>query len=63
MATRNTKTMLDKMKLTDEYIGAVVVNYGQGIMTIDDYYELNEKYVEVICRVLQRPWGDAVGGV
>ena len=55
--------MLDRMKLTDEYIGAVVVNYGQGIMTIDDSYELNEKYVEVICRVLQRPWGDAVGGV
>ena len=37
-------------------------NSGQGIITIDDFVQLNEKSVEGLCQVLQRP-GGTTGGV
>ena len=52
MATRNMKSMLSIMKLTDESVGVVVANNGQGIITIDDFAQLNEKSVEGLFRVL-----------
>ena len=45
------------MKLTDEDVGVVVANGGQGLITIDDFAQLDEKFVEDICGVLQRPGG------
>ena len=50
------------MKLTDEAVSIVVSNYGQGIIMIDDFSQLNEKYVEGLCRVPQEP-GGTIGGV
>ena len=63
MTTRSVKVMLSWMNLTYESIGVVVVNYGQGIITIDDFDHLNEKYVDVLFRVLQRPRGNTGGHV
>ena len=55
------------MKLTDEAVGVVVDNYGQGLITIDDFSQMNDKSVEGLCRVLQRPvgttWGVSNNGV
>ena len=45
MATKSVKAILYQMKLTDEDVGVVVANDGQGIIMIDDFYQLNEKYV------------------
>ena len=50
------------MNLTDEAVGVIFDNDGQGIITIDDFSQLNEKYVEGLCRVLRRP-GGPIGGV
>ena len=49
------------MKLTYESVGVVVPNDGQGLITIDDFYQLNEKYVEGLCRVLRSPIGTTGG--
>ena len=54
MSTINAKTMLAQMKLTDEAVGAVVANDGQGLIKI-----LNEKSVEGLCKVLQKSGGTA----
>ena len=32
--------------MKDEAVGVVVDNNGQGLITIDDFAQLNEKYVE-----------------
>ena len=48
MATRSANVMLSQMKLTDEYVGVVVANGGQGLINIDDFAQSNEKYVEDI---------------
>ena len=45
------------MKLTDEAVGVIVANYGQVLITVDDFYHLNEKYVEGLFRVILRPGG------
>ena len=50
-------TVLDLMKLTDEEVGVVVANDGQGLITIDDFAQLNEKSVEAIYLVVQKPGG------
>ena len=44
--------MLSIMKLTDETVGVVVANDGQGIIIIDDFSQLNEKSVEGLFWVL-----------
>ena len=62
MATRNANTMMAQMKLTDEAVGAIVANDGQGIITIDYFPQLNDKYVEGLCRFLRRS-GGTLGGV
>ena len=62
MTTISAKARLSWMKLTDEDVGVVVANGGQGLITIDDFAQLNEKFVEDICGVLQRP-GGTTGGV
>ena len=51
------------MKLTEEAVGVVVDKNGQGIVTNDDFTQLNEKSVEGIFRVLRRPGGTTEGGV
>ena len=55
MTKRSAKVMLSRMKLTYETIGVVVTNDGQGLVTIDYFTQLNEKYVEGLCWVMQRP--------
>ena len=52
MATRSTKDMLSRMKITDETVGVVVSNGVQGIITTGDFAQLNEKYVEGLFRVI-----------
>ena len=42
------------MRLTDEAARVVIANYGQGIISIDDFPQFNEKFVECLCRVLFR---------
>ena len=37
--------MLSQMKLTDESFGVFVANDGQGLILVDDFFQLNEKYV------------------
>ena len=54
--------MLSRMNLIDEAVGVFVDNNGQGIIMIDDFAQLNEKYVEGLFRVLRSP-GGTTGGV
>ena len=61
MATRIAKAMLAYMNLTDEAVGIVVTNDGQGLITIDDFSELNEKSMEGLFRVLRSPEGNTWG--
>ena len=58
MATRSTKEILDWVKLTDKYVGVVVANDGQGLITIGDFSQLNNKSVKGLCQVLQRTGGN-----
>ena len=44
--------MLSQMKLTYEAVGVVVENDGQGIITIGDFSQLNDKYAEGLCQVM-----------
>ena len=46
MYTREAKAMLSIMNLTDENVGVVLANDGQGLVTIDDFSQLNKKSVE-----------------
>ena len=62
MATSSEKVMLSWMKLIDKSVGVVVANYGQGLITIDDFAHSNEKSVEGICGFLRRP-GRTEGGL
>ena len=55
--------MLARMNLKDKDVGATVSNDGQGLITIADFSQLNEKSVEGIFWVLRRPGGTAGGGV
>ena len=57
MATRGAKVMLSGMMLKYESVGVVVANDVQGIITIDNFAQLNMKSVEGLCQVLQRPGG------
>ena len=50
------------MNLTYESVGVIVANDDLGIITIDNFAHLNEKYVDDICRILLRP-GEITGGV
>ena len=50
------------MRLNDEAVAVIVANYVQGLITIDDFYQLNEKSVEGLFRVL-RSHGETSGGV
>ena len=50
------------MNLPYEAVAVVITNYGQGLITIDNTYQLNEKSVEGVCQVLRRP-GGTTGGV
>ena len=52
MATSGEKAVLYIMNLTDEAVGVVVSNDGQGLITIEYFAQLNEKSVAGICRVL-----------
>ena len=61
MVTINVKAMLSQMTLTDESIGVFVANCFQGLITIDDFDQLNEKSVEGLYRVLRRPVGTTGG--
>ena len=54
--------MLSRTHVTDEAVGVVGANDGQGLITIDDFAQLNEKSVEGLCRVIRRP-GGTTGGV
>ena len=49
--------MLSRMKLKYEAVGIIFANNGQGIITIDDFAQLNDKYVGGLCQVLQMPGG------
>ena len=62
MNNRSAKGVLSRSKLMDEAIGVVVANYGKGIITINYFDQLNEKYVEGLCWFPQIPRGIA-GGV
>ena len=62
ITTRSAKAMLSWMKLIDKAFGVIISNDGQGIITIDDFTQLNEKSVESLCQVLRRP-GGTTGGV
>ena len=53
--------MLSTIRLTDESVGVVVANNGQGIIKTDDFAQLNEKSVDGLCRELQRPGGTTEG--
>ena len=57
MSTRGENAILSTMKLTDEDDSVVVSIDGQGVFTIDDIDQLNEKSVEGLCRVLRRLGG------
>ena len=54
--------MLSRMKLTEEAVGVVVDKNGQGIVTNDDFTQLNEKSVEGIFWVLRRNLGATAWG-
>ena len=45
------------MNLKYEAIGVVVANDVQGIIKIDVFFQLNEKSVEGLCRVIRRYGG------
>ena len=62
MSTRGAKGVLSRMKMTDKVVAVVVAKYGQGLITIDDFAQFNEKSVEGLCRVLRGP-GGTTGGV
>ena len=62
MTTRSARAMLYRKKLTDEAIGVIIANDYQGIIKIDNFAQLNEKYVEGLCWFPQIPTGIA-GGV
>ena len=62
MTTRSVKVMISRMKLIDEVVGVVFANDGWGLITIDDFAQLNNKSVEGLCRILRRP-GGTTGGV
>ena len=51
ISTRVAKAMLSRMKLTDEAVAVVVAKNCQGIITIDDFAQLNKKSVEGLCLV------------
>ena len=53
--------MLSRMKLEDETVDVVVANDGQGLVTIDEFAQLNEKYVEGLFQVILRPRGTTRG--
>ena len=37
--------MLSRMRMTDEDVGVIVANDGQGLIIVDDFTQLNHKYV------------------
>ena len=61
MTTRSAKAVLSRLNLKFEAVFVAVASDGLYLIMIDDLYQLNEKYVEVICKVLLRP-GETTGG-
>ena len=55
--------MLSRMKLVDEGVRFIVANNVQGLITIDDFSQLNDKSVEVLYWLLRRPEGTTWRGV
>ena len=55
------------MKLTDEAVGVVVANNSQGIITIDNFAQLNEKSTEGLLRSYKGleglQWGCPIQGL
>ena len=62
MATRVAKAMLSRIKLIEKSVAVVFANDSQWLIIVDGFTQLNDKSVEVICRVLRNPGGTA-GGV
>ena len=54
--------MLSILKTTEKYVAVVVAKDGQGLITIDDFSQLNDKSVESLCQLLRSP-GRNTGGV
>ena len=44
--------MLSRINMTDEAVGVVVANNVQGLITVDDFVQLNEKSLVGLLRVL-----------
>ena len=63
MAARGAKAMISIIKLKEEGVGVVVAIDGQGLITIDDFAQLNQKYVEGIYQVLKIPGWTTGGGI
>ena len=61
MVNRYSNTMISRLKPTGQADGVVVANDGQGLITIDDSSQLNDKYVEGLCRDLPTPGGNTRG--
>lgn len=57
------RQMLVRMGLTNEAAAVVVDAGGQGLISIDDFAQLNEKSVKGLCRSLRRPGGQTNGVV
>ena len=61
MTTRGSREILSIINIKDEGDGVVVAKNCQGLITIGDFPQLNEKSVEGFCRVLLRPGGTTRG--
>ena len=57
------RQMLVRMGLTAEAAAVVVDAGGQGLVSIDDFAQLNEKSVQGLCQRLRRPGGQTNGVV
>ena len=57
MATNCSRVILTKTKLTDKAASVAVANDGQEIILVDDFALLSYKYLEGLCRLLNRPRG------
>ena len=61
MAANYAKTVLVQMKLIDEAGSIIIANYGQGLISVDDFAHLKDKYVEGLSQVLRRTGGTTGG--
>ena len=56
-----TRMILRGMKLTADASNVVIADKGQGISSIDYFSQLDEKYMDNICRVICRHRGSIKG--